>query len=131
VYVLQANQLTLLDDESMEKISQAKAFQGLSFDEWYNVAVMYAVALSRRGRMAEGSTVLNTLFDSQMFLGDDIRKWRLCLLMLSIALRSKNFERVDHLCRFLMNQQLLQNDPYRIYCAVLQGYVCLVVKRTR
>jgi general transcription factor 3C polypeptide 3 (transcription factor C subunit 4) len=106
----------------MERVTTTKAFQGLNFDEWYSVVVMYAVALSRRGRLVEANNVLNNMFESQMFVGDDIRKWRLCLIMLSIALHSKDFTRVDTLCRFLMNQQLLQNDPYRLYCAVLQGY---------
>jgi general transcription factor 3C polypeptide 3 (transcription factor C subunit 4) len=60
-------------EENATPATNVTSFQGLSFDEWHEVFVMYAVALCRKLRTEEAQMVLQAGIDANVFYHDEER----------------------------------------------------------
>ncbi|KND00364.1 transcription factor TFIIIC subunit TFC4 [Spizellomyces punctatus DAOM BR117] len=97
------------------------SFQGLTFDEWYDVFVKYAYVAVMDGKEDDAQTTLKAAFDANVFYHDELRKVRLRLHMISVAIYAGNAARVTDICRWFCQYRPFSNDVYRLYSAMQAG----------
>ncbi|KAJ3085898.1 transcription factor TFIIIC subunit tfc4 [Quaeritorhiza haematococci] len=104
------------------KMSEMPAsHQGLTFDEWYEVFIKYAAALTIDSREEEAHEALKAAFDANVFYHNEQRKVALRLHMLAAAIYAKNYARVAEVCRWFLIYKPFANDMFRLYNACLAG----------
>ncbi|KAI8824526.1 uncharacterized protein EV422DRAFT_520401 [Fimicolochytrium jonesii] len=96
-------------------------FLGLKFDQWYDLFVKYAYAAVMDGKEEEAQSTLMSAFDANVFYHDELRKIRLRLHMISVAIYGGNAVHVTDQCRWFCQTSGYPNDVYRIYSAMHAG----------
>jgi tetratricopeptide (TPR) repeat protein len=111
--------LRRLSDPDVDELLQANTFQGISFDDWFNIFIMHARLSTFDNQREEAQEVLKSAFDASIFFHEEEKKTALKLHAMASALYSNDFEAVSELCRYFLNSKLLANDMYHLYIACL------------
>ncbi|KAJ3022930.1 transcription factor TFIIIC subunit tfc4 [Thoreauomyces humboldtii] len=96
-------------------------YQGLSFEEWYDMFIKYAYVAVRDGKEDEAQAALKAAVDANVFYHDEEKRVKLRLHMVCVAIYAGNAPRVTELCRWFCAYQPLKNDVYRLYGALQTG----------
>lgn len=97
------------------------SFQGLSFDEWYDVFIKFAVVAVMSSNEELANNALMTAAVSEIFSKDIRRKISLRLHMLAVATYGGNAARVNDVCRWFCQYAAFTNDTYRLFSAMQTG----------
>jgi len=103
----------IISHENKEKLPES--FQGLSFNEWFEVIVKYAIGLAKTGSANEAQEVLWNASKANVYYHNKERSKALRYYMLGIALYSKNYIKVCEICRWFINTYPDDLDSYRLY----------------
>jgi general transcription factor 3C polypeptide 3 (transcription factor C subunit 4) len=118
--------LRRVSDPDVDELLQADAFQGISFEDWFNIFIMHSRLSTFDNQQEEAQEVLKSAFDSNVFFHQEEKKTALKLHAIASALYASDFEAVSELCRYFLNNKLLANDMYHLYIACLsRGYGAL------
>ncbi|KAI9014686.1 hypothetical protein BC832DRAFT_546156 [Gaertneriomyces semiglobifer] len=96
-------------------------FQGLTFDQWYDVFVKFAYAAVMDGSEEDAHSALKSAFDANVFYHDEPKRIKLKLHMAAVAIYGGNGPRVTEVCRWFCQYRLYANDMYRLYSALQAG----------
>ncbi|KAI8841874.1 hypothetical protein BJ741DRAFT_593510 [Chytriomyces cf. hyalinus JEL632] len=96
-------------------------YLGLTFATWFEVFVKYAMALTMDKKDEDAYLALKAALDANVFFHNETLKLQLRMYMIASALICENFGRVVELAKAFCTNRPLENDMYRLYCAVLNG----------
>ncbi|ORX45140.1 TPR-like protein [Piromyces finnis] len=102
--------------ENKEKLPES--FQGLTFIEWFEVIVKYAIGLAKTGSANEALEVLWNASKANVYYHNKERSKALRYYMLGIALYSKNYIKTCEICRWFINTYPQDLDSYRLYMVI-------------
>ncbi|KAJ3131473.1 transcription factor TFIIIC subunit tfc4 [Physocladia obscura] len=103
------------------KEEQLSGFQGLTFEKWFEVFILYAMALSFDKKEEDAYLALKTALDANIFYHNIIFNTQIRLYMIAAAVMCGNYGRVTELARNFCVLYPHDNDMYRLYCTVLSG----------
>ncbi|KAJ3251814.1 transcription factor TFIIIC subunit tfc4 [Chytriomyces hyalinus] len=81
----------------------------------------YAMALTMDKKDEDAYLALKAALDANVFYHNETLKLQLRMYMIASALICENFGRVVELAKAFCTNRPLENDMYRLYCAVLNG----------
>ncbi|KAJ3193376.1 transcription factor TFIIIC subunit tfc4 [Irineochytrium annulatum] len=97
---------------------RAEVFLGLTMDDWYDLFVTYALALTMDGKEEDANAVLESAYEANVFWHDEQRKRSIRIQMVASAAYCGNWGRAIDLARGHLNAPPLDNDALRFYLAV-------------
>ncbi|KAJ3039545.1 transcription factor TFIIIC subunit tfc4 [Rhizophlyctis rosea] len=111
------------EDAQIERppVPQTTEFQGLSFEEWYDAFLKFAVLATMDGREDEAQEALEKAFEANVFYHDVEKRVHLKFHMMASAIYAGNAPAVTELCRWFCNYKPMTNDAYRLYSAMHSG----------
>ncbi|CEG70320.1 hypothetical protein RMATCC62417_06239 [Rhizopus microsporus] len=107
-------------EEEMQ-MSAATHFRTIPFTKWCYVFLRYAFMLAVSKRKEETHELLRRCFEANVFFQDLKMKTSIKLAQIGCGMITKHEFMVQDGARWLCNFYQFQNDPFRIYTAVLNG----------
>ncbi|KAI8638433.1 hypothetical protein BD408DRAFT_24153 [Parasitella parasitica] len=107
------------DEEKNRRLVQATQFRGVSFDKWLFVFIRYAYILAFTRRVESAFEILKKAAVANVFYFDNKKKVSLRLAMIGCGIIGRHEAIIQFGARWLCNFFQFQNDPYRLYIAVI------------
>ncbi|CEP19103.1 hypothetical protein [Parasitella parasitica] len=107
------------EEEKNKRLVQATQFRGVSFDKWLFVFIRYAYILAFTRRVEDAYELLKKAAAANVFYYDWKKKAALRLAMVGCGIIGRHETIIQIGARWLCNFYQFQNDPYRLYIAVV------------
>ncbi|KAJ2794572.1 transcription factor TFIIIC subunit tfc4, partial [Coemansia guatemalensis] len=105
------------DDES----NRPTTFRGQSFERWLDMFLMYGKCLAIDGGSEEALDMLDTVFQSNVFLHDQTNKRIIRLTMLAIAIETNSYDRLYELLRWWCGPRPNKGIMYKMFAFAMAG----------
>ncbi|PWA00529.1 hypothetical protein BB558_003431 [Smittium angustum] len=90
-------------------------FRGIKFEQWREMFIKYAVALSKTGHARGALAMLETVYDSNVFFYDSLSRATIKLTMLSIAVYSNDSNAMYDIVRWFCTSKPTYSIIYKLY----------------
>lgn len=107
------------EEEKNRQLVQATQFRGISFDKWLRVFIRYAYILAITRRVEDAYELLKKASDANVFYQDVAKKTAIRFAMVGCGVIGTHETIIQLGARWLCNFYQFQNDPYRLYIAVI------------
>ncbi|KAI0202148.1 hypothetical protein F4808DRAFT_422090 [Astrocystis sublimbata] len=96
----------------------AVSYRGVSFNEWLNLFLEYAVSLARQERIVESYQVCESARDAEVFAKNREDMFLIHITWAACALRARDEETCVAAARFLMRDRQFDSDPFRMFATL-------------
>ncbi|KAF2962966.1 hypothetical protein GQX73_g10607 [Xylaria multiplex] len=96
----------------------AVSYRGVSFSEWLDLFLEYAVGLAHHGRFQESYQVCESARDAEVFAKSKEDMFLIHVTWAACALRARDEETCVAAARFLMRDRQFDSDPFRMFAAL-------------
>ncbi|KAK8057542.1 TPR-like protein [Apiospora saccharicola] len=93
-------------------------YRDVTFPEWLDLFVGYALALAQTGQTKEAYKVCDSAKDANVFFEDTANLFLIHIAMAACALRARDEEKCVEVARYIMSKNQFSTDGYRVYAAV-------------
>ncbi|KAJ3129398.1 transcription factor TFIIIC subunit tfc4 [Nowakowskiella sp. JEL0407] len=107
-------------DKPAEPAEVPDNFQGISFEQWYELFIDFAKVLCFDNQESEAQTVLKSALEANIFYSNMQKSTALRMHMIAAAIQCENFDGITDILR-LMSSREPCNEIYRLYNAVFGG----------
>ncbi|KAJ2613864.1 transcription factor TFIIIC subunit tfc4 [Coemansia sp. RSA 1365] len=104
-----------------DEMNKSTTFRGQSFERWLNMFLMYGKCLALDGGAEESLDMLDTVFQSNVFLHDINYKRIIRLTMLSIAIKTNSYDRLYEILRWWCGSRPNKAVVYKIFAFAMAG----------
>ncbi|KAI1801601.1 TPR-like protein [Daldinia bambusicola] len=107
------------DDSGAEKqVKVAVSYRGVSFPEWLDLFLEYAIGLAQVGKFQEAYKVCESARDTTIFSKSKEDTFLIHITWAACALRSRDEETCVATARWLMREYQYDTDPFRMFSAL-------------
>ncbi|OTB17969.1 hypothetical protein K445DRAFT_315719 [Daldinia sp. EC12] len=107
------------DDSGADKqVKVAVSYRGVSFAEWLDLFLEYAIGLAQVGRFQEAYKVCESARDTTIFSKSKEDVFLIHITWAACALRSRDEETCVATARWLMREYQYDTDPFRMFSAL-------------
>ncbi|KAI1200461.1 hypothetical protein F5X97DRAFT_332030 [Nemania serpens] len=96
----------------------AVSYRGVSFSEWLDLFLEYAVGLAHNERFQESYHVCESARDAEVFAKNKEDMFLIHVTWAACALRARDEETCVAAARFLMRDRQFDSDPFRLFAAL-------------
>ncbi|GAP86561.1 putative transcription factor tau subunit sfc4 [Rosellinia necatrix] len=96
----------------------AVSYRGVSFSEWLDLFLEYAVSLAHYERFQESYQVCESARDAEVFAKNKEDMFLIHVTWAACALRARDEETCVAAARFLMRDRQFDSDPFRMFAAL-------------
>ncbi|KAI0532387.1 hypothetical protein GGR58DRAFT_490450 [Xylaria digitata] len=96
----------------------AVSYRGVSFSEWLDLFLEYAIGLAHYERFQESYQVCESARDAEVFAKSKEDMFLIHVTWASCALRARDEETCVAAARFLMRDRQFDSDPFRMFAAL-------------
>ncbi|KAJ2598239.1 transcription factor TFIIIC subunit tfc4 [Coemansia sp. RSA 1722] len=107
--------------DEREETVVAMSFRGQPFDRWFDMFLMYGKCLCLDGEPENALDMLDLIFQSSVFYGQNDKRRSIRLVMLSIAIHSNALDRLYDLVRWWCGSQPNKAVMYKIMGYAISG----------
>lgn len=93
-------------------------YRDVTFPEWLDLFVGYALALAQTGQTKEAYKVCESAKDANVFFEDTANLFLIHIAMAACALRARDEEKCVEVARYIMSKNQFSTDGYRVYAAI-------------
>ncbi|KAK8076584.1 hypothetical protein PG994_003856 [Apiospora phragmitis] len=93
-------------------------YRDVTFPEWLDLFVGYALALAQIGETKEAYKVCESAKDANVFFEDTANLFLIHVAMAACALRARDEEKCVEVARYIMSKNQFSTDGYRVYAAI-------------
>ena len=93
-------------------------YRDVTFPEWLDLFVGYALALAQTGQTKEAYKVCESAKDANVFFEDTANLFLIHIAMAACALRARDEEKCVEVARYIMAKNQFSTDGYRVYAAI-------------
>ncbi|ODQ65103.1 TPR-like protein, partial [Nadsonia fulvescens var. elongata DSM 6958] len=94
-------------------------FRGITFDEWFDLFMQYALVLTRNDEYSDASNILRTAKTANVFYQNSQRVEWAELVHISCAFLARDYTAVNELTRNYLNNHQFYTDALRLFVASL------------
>ncbi|KAI2630453.1 hypothetical protein GGS21DRAFT_540113 [Xylaria nigripes] len=96
----------------------AVSYRGVSFSEWLELFLEYAIGLAHNERFQESYQVCESARDAEVFAKNKEDMFLIHVTLAACALRARDEETCVAAARFLMRDRQFDSDPFRMFAAL-------------
>ncbi|KAJ2080031.1 transcription factor TFIIIC subunit tfc4 [Coemansia sp. RSA 988] len=109
------------NDTRDDETNHSTTFRGQSFERWLDMFLMYGKCLAIDNGSEEALDMLDTVFQSNVFLHNQTSKRIIRLTMLAIAIETNSYDRLYELLRWWCGTRPNKGIVYKIYAFAMAG----------
>lgn len=113
------------NEDHLHLVSDKNEFRGLTFDQWFDIFCEYAILLTKFERRIEHAReIMDTTLHVGAFLQDRNKELFLHLVLLHLALTTRDYTEVSRVVRFFLNGNQFSPFIYKFFtCCYALGLI--------